>query len=89
MTVVPVDDNDPKLPNKLMNCVFKKLTIDNQFASSLIGVTDALEVASVSNFGILDHHLALTTLLYDRDALVCLQWFAVLEPVEDIVIRYV
>lgn len=66
--------------------LYKKslLTIDNQFASSFIGVTDALEVAGVSDLSVLDHNLALATLLYDRYALVCFQRFIVLEPGEDI-----
>lgn len=50
-----------------------KLTIDNQFASGLIGVANTLEVASISNLGVLDHDLALTTLLYNGDAFVGLQ----------------
>lgn len=57
-----------------------ELTIDNQFACCFIGIADTLEVASVGDLGVLDHHLAFATLLHDRDALVCLQWLVVLEP---------
>lgn len=53
------------LPNLLVDNGDEELTIDNQFAFSLIGVTDTLEVASVRDLGILDHHLAFATLLHN------------------------
>lgn len=57
------------------------LTIDDQLAGSLIGVADTLEVASVGDLGILDHDLALATILHHSNALVCYQRLIVFEPV--------
>ena len=84
--IVPDDNKYFELPNEIMDGPYMKLTIDNQLASGLIGVTDALEVASVSDLGVLDHYLTLATFLHDCDALVYLQWFVVLEPVEEMVL---
>lgn len=78
MTVFDCQPTYNRLSN--LKCFFEILTIDNQFASCLIGIADTLEVASVRDLGVLDHDLAFATLLHNNDALISLQWLIIFEP---------